>query len=125
LSVPEAAEQINFNPPDESQHYGADNVHVHGRELTMAELDALNLKKKSGTTDAYFAVLLLKEYTTPEECMNCTVYGVGSKSKGLHTNTLMNIKKGYERFYSNKSWGDAIKAMNNHTINYCSAIDPA
>ncbi|CAB3986453.1 Hypothetical predicted protein [Paramuricea clavata] len=92
-SVPEAAEQnrINFtNPPDESQHYGAENAHVHGRELTMAELDALNLKKKRGTTDAYFAVLLLKEYTTPEERINCTVYGAGPKSKGLNTNTLMN-----------------------------------
>jgi hypothetical protein len=67
-------------------------IHVHGKELTIAELDALrNFEKKRGTTVSYFAVFLLKECTTPEERMNCTVYGEGPKSKGLHTDTLMKI----------------------------------
>ena len=92
------------------------------KELTMEELEALkNFKKKQGTTDVHFAVILLKEYTTPEERMNCTVNGAGPKSKGLRTDVLMKIKKGYERFYSNDSWGDAIKAMNTNMRKYCSS----
>ena len=112
-----AAEQNrnpHFNPP------AADDT--TSKELTMEELEALkNFKKKQGTTDAHFAVILLKEYTTPEERMNCTVNGAGPKSKELRTDVLMKIKKGYERFYSNDSWGDAIKAMNTHMRKYCSS----
>jgi hypothetical protein len=90
-SVPEAAEKnrINFNV---HATLCWKCIHVHGKELTIAELDALrNFEKKRGTTVSYFAVFLLKEYTTPEERMNCSVYGEGPKSKGLHTDTLMKI----------------------------------
>ena len=53
------------------------------KELTTAKLEALNITKKKGTTNAYFAVMLLKRYTTDEERINCTVHGEGRKSKGL------------------------------------------
>ena len=93
------------------------------KELTTAELEALNITKKKGTTNAYFAVMLLKRYTTDEERINCTVHGEGRKSKGLNKETLAKIKKGYETIYSDESWSDAISAMNSHLRKYCSSKD--
>ena len=93
------------------------------KELTTVELEALNNSKKKGTTNAHFAVILLKTYTTPEERMNCTVYGEGRKSKGLKIETLAKIKKDYEAIYSNESWSDAVNAMNSHLRKYCSSKD--
>ena len=93
------------------------------KELTTAELEALNNSKKKGTTNAHFAVILLKKYTTQEERMNCTVHGEGRKSKGLKIETLARIKKGYETIYSSESWSDAVSAMNSHLRKYCSTKD--
>ena len=63
------------------------------KELTTAELEALNITKKKETTNAYFAVMLLKRYTMDEECINCTVHG-GRKLKGLNKETLAkNLKR--------------------------------
>ena len=93
------------------------------KELTTVELEALNNSKKKRTTNAHFAVILLKTYTTYEERMNCTVYGEGRKSKGLKIETLAKIKKGYEAIYSNESWSDAVNAMNSHLRKYCSSKD--
>ena len=67
------------------------------KELTTAELKALNITKKKGTTNGYFAVMLLKRYTTDEERINCTVHG-GRKSKGLNKETLVKIKKATRLF---------------------------
>ena len=67
------------------------------KELTTAELEALNITKKKGTTNAYFAVMLLKRYTMDEERINCTVHG-GHKSKGLNKETLAKIKKATRLF---------------------------
>ena len=92
------------------------------KELTTAELEALNITKKKGTTNVYFAVMLLKKYTTDEESINCTVHG-GYKSKALNKETLAKVKKGYEAIYSGESWSDAINAMNNHLRKYCSIKD--
>ena len=86
------------------------------KELTTAELEAW-------TTNGYFAVMLLKRYTTDEEHINCTVHGEGRKSKGLNKETLAKIKKDYETIYSNESWSDAISAMNSHLRKYCSSKD--
>ena len=44
--------------------------------------------------------LLLKHYTTLEECTDCTVYGEGPKWRGLKKDTLFKIKRGYELMYS-------------------------
>ena len=93
------------------------------KELTTAELEALNITKKKGTTNAYFAVMLLKRYTMDEERINCTVHGEGHKSKGLNKETLAKIKKGYETIYSDESWSDAISAMNSYLRKYCSSKD--
>lgn len=93
------------------------------KELTTEELQTLKNTKKKGTTDAYFAVMLLKKYTTDEERMNCTVHGEGRKSKGLNKEALAKIKKGYETIFSNESWSDAINAMNSHLRKYCSNKD--
>ena len=60
----------------------------------------------------------------PQVRLNCTVYGDGQKSKGLSAHILAKIKKAYELVYSNKSWGDTVKAMNRHMRNYCSSKDP-
>ena len=48
--------------------------------------------------------MLLKKYTTPQERLNCTVYGEGRKSKGLGAHIIIKIKKSYELVYSSKSW---------------------
>lgn len=93
-------------------------------EFTIAELEVLKNSKKKGTKDAHFAVILLKRYTTPQERLNCTVYGEGRKSKGLSAHILAKIKKAYELVYSNESWGEAVKAMNSHMRKYCSSKDP-
>ena len=93
------------------------------KEMTTAELEALNITKKKGTTNAYFAVMLLKRYTTDQERINCTVHGEGRKSKGINKEILAKIKKGYETIYSDESWSDAINAMNNHLRKYCSNKD--
>ena len=98
---------------------GQQLVLVDEVELTIAELEKLKETKKKGTTDAYFAVILLK-HTTSEERTNCTVYGEGPKSRGLKKDTLFKIKRGYELMYSQDSWKDAIDAMNNHLRKYCS-----
>ena len=84
------------------------------KEMTTAELEALNITKKKGTTNAYFAVMLLKKYITDQERINCTVHGEGRKSKGINKEILAKIKKGYKTIYSDESWSDAINAMNNH-----------
>ena len=93
-------------------------------EFSIAELEVLKNSKKKGTKDAHFAVILQKKYTTPQERLNCTVYGEGRKSKGLSAHTLAKIKTAYELVYSNESWGEAVKAMNSHMRKYCSSKDP-
>ena len=37
------------------------------KEMTTAELKAFNITKKKETTNAFFAVMVLKKYTTDEE----------------------------------------------------------
>jgi hypothetical protein len=93
---------------------------VDGSELTMEELEKMKQAKKRGTTDAHFAVMLLKVYTTPDDRVNCTVHREGPKSKGLSSQILTKIRKGYELMYSQESWKDAVSAMNSHMRKYCS-----
>ncbi len=93
---------------------------VDGSELTMEELEKMKQAKKRGTTDAHFAVMLLKVYTTPDDRVNCTVHGEGPKSKGLSSQILTKIRKGYELMYSQESWKDAVSVMNSHMRKYCS-----
>ena len=109
------AESHRSNDPPADPH--------HPSEVTLAELEVLKKSKKKGTKDAHFAVMPLKKYTTPEERLNCTVYGEGRKSKGLGIHILTKIKEAYELLYSNESWGEAVKAMNSHMRKYCSSKD--
>ena len=61
------------------------------KEMTTAELKAFNITKKKENTNAFFAVMVLKKYTTDEEPINYTAHGEGCKSKGLNKETLAKI----------------------------------
>ena len=83
------------NPLAELHHSKDPSADPHqpSSELTIAELEGLKNSKKKGTKDSHFAVILLKKYTTLQECLNCTVYREGRKSKGLGAHILAKIKK--------------------------------
>ena len=93
---------------------------VDGSELTMEMLDKMKQAKEIDTTDVHFAVMLLNVYTTPDYRVYCTVHGEGPKCKGLSSQILTKIRKGYEHMYLQESWKDAVSAMNSHVRKYCS-----
>ncbi len=68
----------------------------------------------------HFAVMLLKVYTTPDDNVNCTVHGEGPKSKGLSSQKLTKIRKGYELMYLQELLKDVVSATSSHMRKYCS-----